>query len=506
MREINEAYRLLRRKISELSFEESFKAAWVFSQYRQVRNFTLPNDVEIHASFLENPLGQPYPWQLETIIQEVILHAGEVSRRNRSLCKWETLADVVNSLRAVEEKLHERVAPDAITHELFRIGHQQFAWQRRSMKRFVGRNYQIYSHPKIDDICKELTGLAVAKIYIIGAVLWQLYVDNSFLRLPLTSSSEVVSQNELDTFLNLYSEEVYYSRQRIRSERPRIDETFTYDHRYIREIPLIRIRKAGVDFLACPLPTLLLWRFTSGLYYDLLDNPDFFNAFGCAFQEYIGRALARALEGTGISWLPEESYGTKKQPKNTVDWMLVDGDAAAFIECKAKRLTLKAKTTILSKEALSADIATLASYVVQVYKTFLHYKEGLYPSLPYNPERAVFPVIVTPEDWYPLGEAFWTMLNDEIRSQVAAEGLDGNIVDEFPITLASTEELEGAAQIIAAVGLRKFFSEYHSPKYAGWMLDRFMADAFSDQYKAVKDLFPETFDELIRMLDLKEEG
>src|SRR5690606_27379015 len=98
------------------------------------------------------------------------------------------------------------------------------------------------------------------------------------------------------------------------------------------------------------------------------------------------------------------------------------------------------------------------------------------------------------------------MLNDEIRSQVAAEGLDGNIVDEFPITLASTEELEGAAQIIAAVGLRKLFSEYHSPKYAGWMLDRFMADAFSDQYKAVKDLFPETFDELIRMLDLKEEG
>ena len=497
MDEIYQAYKMLRRTVSQLSFEDSFAATWAHSQSKQIVGFKFPGDVERHSRMRNDQHSQPYHWQLETIIQEVLLHGGEVSRGGNSLKNWNDLAASINALRHLEDVIHaSTLSSDNIMREVVRIAHQQFSWQRRITKPFIGRYFQIFKDAEIDRICAKATGLSVPKIYVLGTCLWGQYASKAFVRLPWTSTISQISQHDVDRFFELYSSDVYAFRQRLKSSRPRIGETFSYDQRYIRTKPLLSFRKAGISWLACPLPALLAWRFTSGLYYDLIGDSDFFNAFGASFQAHTGQVLARGTCGSGLQHIPEEKFGTRNRSKDTVDWILLDENAAAFIECKSKRLTLEAKTNLTDTNAFGRDVSTLASYVVQLYRTIEEYKQSRYPSLPYDATRKIYPVIVTLEDWLPIGTDFWSDLDGQVRSQLGRCGLPLSILEQMPFTLSSLEELERASCMISKVGLRGFFEEYHATKYSGWMLDRFMADAYPAEYRAKRDLFPETFDEI----------
>lgn len=497
--EANDAYRTLRRKVADLSFTDSFRAIWALLQFKQLNDFKLPKDIEAHNSYINDTHAQPYPWQLETITQEVIRHAGETERNGRSLRKWTTLAETVNAVRAVEDKLLARyLAPGEIMHELLRIAHQQFLWQRCITSRSIGRNYRIFNTDAINAISEQKTGLTVPKIYFIGTALWGHYANKPFLQLPWQSEIAKLPQSEIDKFIALYSADFYKMRQSIKLESTTVDQAFGYDHRHIRRTPVVRFRHGGKDFLACPLPTLLAWRFTSGLYYDLISEPSFSNEFGAAFQGYVGQALTRALNGSKISVTGEKRFGSRKRPKDTVDWIVIDEDAAAFVECKAKRLTLRAKTLLTDKQALLDDVNALARYIVQVYQTITQYQQGNYPSLAFDPNRRIYPVITTPENWFPLGRAFWTLLSEAVNAQMATAGLPTTLRALFPYTLASVEELELAAQILPSAGVRDFFENYHSPQYAEWMLEGYMSDRFGHLSVQKTDLFPESFDEFVK--------
>lgn len=497
MSDIYRAYKVLRSKLSKLSFEDSLAASWAHSQAKHIVGFRFPADVERHPRMRNDQHSQPYQWHLETIIQEVLLHGADAARSGKSLRTWNDMADAINTLRHLEDVIHNAtVSSDNIMRELLRIAHQQFPWQKRITGPFIGRYFQVFKDEEIDRICIKLTGLSVPKIYVLGTALWGHYATKPFVRLPWTSEVTAISQQDIDSFFALYSSDVYTFRQRMKSSRPTVGETFSYDQRYIRATPLLSFRKAGASWLACPLPALLAWRFTSGLYYDLTNDSSFFNAFGASFQAQTGRLLSRATEGSGMQCIPEEKFGTRNKSKDTVDWILLDGDAAAFIECKSKRLTLEAKTTLTDTTAFGRDVSTLASYVVQLYRTIEEYKQNHYPSLPYDAVRKIYPVIVTLEDWFPLGTDFWSDLDAQVRAQLSETSLPSSILEEMPFTLASTEELERASCMIAEIGLRGFFGEYHTTRYSGWMLDRYMSDAHSSRYAIKHDLFPETFDEI----------
>ena len=43
--------------------------------------------------------------------------------------------------------------------------------------------------------------------------------------------------------------------------------------------------------LVCPMMTLLYWRFTGGLYYELIGVPEYANEFGEGFQKYVGEVV-----------------------------------------------------------------------------------------------------------------------------------------------------------------------------------------------------------------------
>ena len=291
--------------------------------------------------------------------------------------------------------------------------------------------------------------------------------------------------------------DVYALRQTIKAAHV-VDDTFSYDNRFLRASPLIKFSKEGEKFMACPLPTHLYWRFTSGLYYDLTENPNFFNALGASFQQYVGDLLGRSLATTALKYLPEEKYGKRGNTKDTVDWVLLGPDAAAFIECKSKRLSLGAKANLVSRDALTKDIGILADAVVQLYKTINEYKANRYPSLGYDAARVIVPVVVTLENWFPLEHAVIVELNKHLTAKLVDAGIPDAVLTEMPYVIASCDELEEAVQIIAKVGISKFFARRTDEKYRGWMLEGYMSDAFKAERNAAVDLFAETYDEILQ--------
>ena len=85
----------------------------------------------------------------------------------------------------------------------------------------------------------------------------------------------------------------------------------------------------GDDALVCPLLTLLYWRFTGGLYYELIAVPEFANEFGEGIQAYVGEVVERACP-TPMEHFAEREYVAGKSKKRSVDWIVADATAGAL--------------------------------------------------------------------------------------------------------------------------------------------------------------------------------
>ena len=114
----------------------------------------------------------------------------------------------------------------------------------------------------------------------------------------------------------------------------RVDHSYAYRVGPLRRFPLVAVENTNTKLLLCPMPTLLFWRLTAGLYYDLIAQSDEFpNALGTSIERYIGDVLRVAVSSAHLRFVPQAPYGTKQRPKATSDWLIVEDDAAAaFIE------------------------------------------------------------------------------------------------------------------------------------------------------------------------------
>ena len=261
--------------------------------------------------------------------------------------------------------------------------------------------------------------------------------------------------------------------------------------------PLIRMRFRGKEAIVCPLPTLLFWRITGGLYYELLSDPRFAQAFGDSFQEFVGLVIERACPEKGLRLIAEQRYGTKKAPKASVDWIVSDDGSAMFVECKARRLSWNSKATSLDDlRPLGADIDNMANAVVQVYKTIDDYMNGRYPHLPLAAERKIYPVIVTLENWHIFGHLFLKTLYEKMD---AAE-MPRDVLNNMPYSVLPIDDLEVGMQIISKVGIRIFMDgKMNNTEMRDWEWHPYMTHSFPKYFPARK-LFAEEYEKIFARL------
>jgi hypothetical protein len=496
---IEDLYRSIRAQVRKLAYRDSLAVIWAYSQYLQVNDFRMPPDIQVAHQFRDAPRRQTMlpEWGLEQLAREIIRYGDETSRDGKTLRTWDTLASLANALRDLEGEIYrDLVGGPKIQLELMRIIHRQFVWQQQRFHwRWIIRYYKLFNTPELSEHAEAATGLSVDQIYLIGMCYLGHFFEQPRWKRHVPVEIPGLNEDHVERFLAFTSITRVALAERLRREHA-LDEGFGYRYSSFRAYPIIRSSYLGIDEIACPMPTLLFWRMTTGLYYALREQPRFPTAFGASFQTYAGEVLQRRIVNPIMNVLPEAEYHAGRSRKDSVDWIVQEGDVAAlFVECKTMRLTWASKAGMWDLSALEQDIRKLAGAVVQVYKAIRDYRTGLYPHLAYVPARHITPVVLTLEDWYCCGMYLPTLLDEAVRVTMERAGLSLAWLEEMPYGVISIDEFETALGVTAAVGITTFWSgKLADRERRRWPFRSYCHDSFADEVQALPDLFHDEYE------------
>ncbi|MBI2458968.1 MAG: hypothetical protein HYV53_00250 [Parcubacteria group bacterium] len=489
-------YKPLKNHLRKLSINESFCVIWAYSNHLQFGN-SFPNDIETIPEFINAktlPEKRIYQWELELLLREIILNSQDTEKGLETLKKWNYFIGAINKIKEIENKLCH-VDKNNVLKELFRLAHRQFPWQLNINLMYFYRYYRIFNELDIDKILYKKVGLHYENLFLMGASLLGHYKNNFIIKEPFSTNIKGITNDEIKKLFNIISIDLDDFKKIIQSEHS-VDEKFAYNTYMLRLYPIIKNKLKGDNVYFCPLTTLLYWRFTSGIYYEICREKDFDKPFGFTFQKYVGEVLNKANKKMTI--YPEEEYGPKKNKKNTVDWILDEKDAALFIECKTKRLIVPAKIELNDTLLLDKELEKISDAIVQVYKTIKDHIDKQYPSFPYDKKREIYPVILTLEEWYSFADPIYQEIKNKVIEKLRQNGLPKEWLEEMPYSLCGIREFEEIVQIMQAVGIKKFMkSKLATPEYTNWDFDPFVNTLYKKERKNAVFLFRKEFNNIL---------
>lgn len=497
---IFQAYKPLRNHLRKLCVDDSFFVIWNYAQYLQFGK-KIPKIIEINPAFYLNDSinWRVKEWELELLAREIIINSQNSSSCPKSLKNWSYFSSVVNKLRNLRDEIAKvySTRENAIT-ELYRIAHKQFPWQSRPNIEFLFRYYKIYSIPAINNVVKRVIGLTIRDLYIIGLAFIGAYSEKPEISLPLPAKFDLenIDLDKVNRFIDFASENYSTLKEKMIEEQD-INDKFEYSYNHLRTYPIIRMPYKKGDSLVCPLLTLLFWRITSGLYYEICNEKDFGVNFGNSFQEYVGKVIERANNNKGIKFIKEEEYHISRNRKDTVDWVVYDRNSALFIECKTRRMTLPSKIELKDNSLIEEELNKMVKIILQVYKTIFDYCNNKYPSFKYEKGRQIFPLILTMDNWFLFGGKRLDILKKMIVKEFCNISLPIDYLEKMPYSICSVEEFEDIIQMIQITGIKEFISKkvFNKDKNE-WLFHSFIINDFPEESKKLKFLFMEDFNKI----------
>jgi len=179
------------------------------------------------------------------------------------------------------------------------------------------------------------------------------------------------------------------------------------------------------DRLIAPVPNLILYRLSEGIYHQLFSvyEDKFSRYFGFLFEKYVGEILTNCVESNQII-SEEEIRKTYPESKGKVpDWVIIVDDTATLVECKATGFNREALATSKEK-AIDYSISQIKKGLVQLheFKDACHKKvkglERLASVSNFNLR------VLTYETFYLINSTFFReIINSEISSKLSSKGI-----------------------------------------------------------------------------------
>ncbi|MBK8382512.1 MAG: hypothetical protein IPL16_11615 [Ignavibacteria bacterium] len=264
--------------------------------------------------------------------------------------------------------------------------HRQFIWQHGVNGMSFIRYYKIYSNEQLNEIIKSVFNMDVKTLMKIGMLLYLHYIKSYFIQFPIKNDKlKSISERDLNYIAATYTSSILELKTFYKANQ-RIDMDIFYYENLLKIKPLIKVDNT----LISPLPTLMYWQITQGLFYFMIDkkNLNFDNAYGQSFQNYVGELIEEINVNKKFKVYCEMEYEIKKGNQNrTSDWIIESIDSIILVECKTKRIKLKSKIGLYDEESLKSDIEAISDSIVQIYKQVLNYKNNLYPEIPYRDSK-----------------------------------------------------------------------------------------------------------------------
>lgn len=495
--DIYDLYKPLRNKVQHLNQFDALADIWHYFQLKE-------NNVAVFNIDKGPGEQQPYSWELSILAREILISAS--SEGTKRLLPTNELARIGNILKSVGDNISGRslrshINPDEVLIHVHRIAHQQFHWQQDRAEIDLFRYLLLYSDPNLNGFVKSAMDMDIYDL-----------IFTTFDCLSQLRKGPILNVKNLNSIGDSYSNETYFKNFSLSIENlvvraresQRYDETWEFSWNPLEASPLILLPQKEIPLYFCPIPRMLVRRVSQGLYYDLYKLPGFDNAYGAAFENYIGRNLLKAFKSPLFTLHPQRPFTVGKQRHDGIDWLLEGSDANLFIECKCKRLTLPAKV-LPDIAAIKKDLEVMASAIVQTYKNMELAEKGFSN---WNPNgRPCYPVIITLEDWALFAEPVMKVLTEIIEEKLVADGLPPNLYQERPYTIISSRHFDAHCQNIAEIGINKVFAKKTEPRFRTWELDGFLRSEFAP-YKplSLNNLFQEDMDKAMSILNSRHVG
>lgn len=418
-----------------------------------------------------------YKWELETLITLDLntpktrepIWAGQPL----NVTQFTAVAETINLVRAIDE--HEsqgRIDVTNILLEMHRISHRQFAWQR-GFKRTedIYRYLYIYGQGECASYFEKTYGVSVLEFFTVAFGLcayhchapWQLRVrDMNVLK---------VSQVAIEKSLRLLSDDIWAVRRQSTELLAKFEKNLNtklpanYQPSYLRLKPIIRRALATEDQYIAPLPELIIFRATVGLYYDLQSGgTSVTNDANKRFDEYARRSIKAHCPD--FEPAPAQKYYYRKNSVETPDILLKQREKiVAVFECKATKLTFEAQYSDSPVESAERGYSQIAKAIFQLWRFFSHVRRGII-DLDVAPNA---PAIVLTMD-------AWTQMSGELRNALITEAAaiaadkDPEIIDEDkrqPV-FCPIKELD---ELLVVSNEEQLLAAFHAAievKYHGW--------------------------------------
>ena len=481
----------LRNALRKLDLNDTLDVIRAYSAFRTLRTTTpFPSNMEVHRAVYSDE-HIILPWEMEILAREAIIVCSHQSSTRYTARKWNTFSSLIDKLREVDEYISRYLVDDTnILQEVtVRLAHRQFKYQTEvPSKASLVRYSRIFGHATVEPIVKTKIGLSAKQLFTIGAGLWLKYASQHLgVNYPLDGLAlPDITNADYDKFMKLYSLSMKEMKQRLTAER-KLDDTFMYQFHALQSHPLILTELNGRLAHVCPTPTLLFRRITSGLFYDLINERGFDQAFGTSFQDYVGQMLEKTFDGTSVKVYPEEP---DTRPKR-VDWIIDQPTSFMLIECKTKRMTIGARTTIQDDNELRAQLEVVGEAVVQSYQALEAYKNGNYRSqqYSYDPAKCPFICVVTLENWHLMGPQL-EKLREIVKDKLLHLGLDSGLMQQAPFVICMVNEMEEFAYLLKTNELTGVVRSYwDDPEKSSWAFIGYLYHRYKNELSSYTYVF-----------------
>lgn len=487
MPDVYEAYKPLRNYLRATNLIGSLSALrWYVNYYQFLDPQSPPSDMEVNRIFYQRGMTILAPWQAATLVRELVINSTATSLTlPHDLRRWHDLASAVNKLKEIDEYISKNFLNQGnLMHALSKVvSHQQFVWQEnRPNRQTMTRYYYIYRHARLRPIFEQYFGISVEAHFVLGTVAWMHYINYLSLDYPpsIVLPGVSLANTDYDLFLKSYSLPLEELKRRLNDpQERRMDSALFYYFDSLKRFPMILTRLNGKPSHICPVPTYLYWRVTDGIYYELVNENGFDQAIGSAFKDYCGEVLHAQPYSRAVKIIDADCYIDPNLPKP--DWLIIDENAVAFVECKAKRMTLTARSDVNFNPATDEQLRKLAESVIQCYLALDNAKRKSYREL--QAATKYFPVVVTMENWYVFGDVMGK-LDQKVKELASQKGLDHQIISSNPYLVLAAQEFEAVSVLLRSVALADIVEPFLTDvKYHQWQFTSYLQDVFPEKIK-----------------------
>lgn len=420
-------------------------------------------------------------WELDTLATLVLTtEKAKLSHGKNHLLRtdvWDAMATVVTLLHDLEEgESGMKITSDNVLQEMSRIAQRQFHWQRSYFHaEGIRRALYVYGHEDAKAYFQEKYGVSLD-----GFTMTCIMLSVEFLSRPWIRESNFKQlRDNTEMFrkvLSIASRPVGGIRKEAGQLRALMTQLIggMWRHAYLpsilRRYPLVEHRG---EFIA-PIPALLIYRATAGLYYDFIgeDAKSLLKTAEKRFETYIQELIPAYLPD--LVTLSEILIGTKKAKFLTPDVLVRSGGTITLvIECKATKNTFAAQFAQDQIKGGKRGTDQLCKGVMQLWRFFSAVRRGIYTANPVAPEARG--MVVTMDNWL----LFDTFVRESILQQAIIDAAKYPEIleqDRKPIIFCSAQDFADTLQESNESGLYAAVDAASGVKYAGWDLIGILRD------------------------------